>query len=1032
MGIRTRIANLIDPTHKNSTGILTGREFLRNGGGRPMVQDWSHLIMNEDDKYTGLMYAAIEKRANLVTRLADENLRTKATKAAMEAAKQKNEVVEHPYLPIIDSSEGFSDYEFWHNIAVYLDLRGVFYLGVIRTVTPNRIGDVMEFELLNPYKVERVTRQVEGKVEVGGYREWQGAYFRDWPVQQIIEMRKLNPFKPGEPYSMSDAAKDSQFTLKQAGDYTRHALSSNASAPGIYSTDVQLTDELFDLFVSRIKQNGKGEPIIANGAGAVTWDATQIELNKAALDKVVQVFTEPLLAVSATSKTSLGIEQSGVTRDTSKVMSDQLTTDAGMPLLRFIIEALNQDYKRYYPVNYKQSEFKLFIDSPLGKDRDAEAKDVEIRSSSLDLYQALLDRGYEKEVAARYAAGEISLEELGEPKNPPAPSPTPPVTPPPADTKPTNDLPAHIHNDATDEQRAVTAQESSLHNSVEQVEEQVALAVIAKVAKNAYDEASDVISNKDKEEQRRELFNALLVFFSLVVPLQAKSVMQSRMKQYGKAGTFTTDAAVRKDLRATVKQTMVAEGDVSRIASAVSKKYPDVTAEELKAAVREAAKGGKSDSEIAQALRAKYKDADYEELLKGVRQSALKGAEHDQLVKAIRQEYAHISQTRAKVIARTETNRAFTMSQYHADRQFLDQNGWTGQAYKKWVTRSSNPCPFCQAKAAEPAVPFDTPFADIGDVVTANVTLEDGTISVRKLPITYETVDAGSLHVNCVLPGTRVRATDATAVIRANYSGDVFEITTEHGRRLTVTPNHIMLTSRGWVAAKFLLKTDRILSYGGRDEVKVGDVDPDDQNRPSTIEEVFTAAREASRVTARSMPVAPEDLKGDGAVSQGNVDVVTADSLLGDELGSSIPQTFENPGLEMRGSGTSQLIVESDLRSVLLGLTLASDGVLSSSRALRALLGGELSHAEYASFATSTTYNARLQQAAFNDTSIHQKLDGELLLSLAREISLDHISNIKRFSYSGHVYDISTTNTSYITNGLITSNCSCGYELEIR
>jgi alkylhydroperoxidase/carboxymuconolactone decarboxylase family protein YurZ len=78
-------------------------------------------------------------------------------------------------------------------------------------------------------------------------------------------------------------------------------------------------------------------------------------------------------------------------------------------------------------------------------------------------------------------------------------------------------------------------------------------------------------------------------------------------------------------------------GSLRRIAAAVAKKYPDVTAEQLKASVREAAKGGKSDSEIAHALRAKYKGAAFEDLLAGVGEAALKGAQHDQLLKAIRQ-----------------------------------------------------------------------------------------------------------------------------------------------------------------------------------------------------------------------------------------------------------------------------------------------------------------------------------------------------------------------------------------------------------
>jgi hypothetical protein len=246
--------------------------------------------------------------------------------------------------------------------------------------------------------------------------------------------------------------------------------------------------------------------------------------------------------------------------------------------------------------------------------------------------------------------------------------------------------------------------------------------VINKVDKNLYDEASEVIAARDRKEQERELVNALLVFYSLVVPLQAQSVMQRRSQEYGKPGTFSMDRVVRhaidqssskaadshvstilEDLRQTVKQTMIAEGDISRIAEAVAKKYPSVTAEELKASVREAAKGGKRDSEIAQSLRTKYKDASFEDLLAGVREAALKGAEHDQLVKAIRQEYSHISQTRAKVIAKSETNRAFSMSQFHADRQFLDQNGWTAQAYRKWFAEVPIPASF--AWRSRPRVP---------------------------------------------------------------------------------------------------------------------------------------------------------------------------------------------------------------------------------------------------------------------------------------------------------------------------------------
>ena len=67
------------------------------------------------------------------------------------------------------------------------------------------------------------------------------------------------------------------------------------------------------------------------------------------------------------------------------------------------------------------------------------------------------------------------------------------------------------------------------------------------------------------------------------------------------------------------------------------------------------------------------------------------------------------------MIAKTETNRAFSMSQFQADRQFLDQNGWTGQAYRKWVCRGPNPCVFCLAKQAEAYPSFLS-----GDVESVN------------------------------------------------------------------------------------------------------------------------------------------------------------------------------------------------------------------------------------------------------------------------------------------------------------------------
>jgi hypothetical protein len=67
---------------------------------------------------------------------------------------------------------------------------------------------------------------------------------------------------------------------------------------------VILDPDNFQLFKAGIKGTDKGEPIIANGAGAVTWQSTQVEMDKAALDKVNQVSLEHLLAVTSMTSVS--------------------------------------------------------------------------------------------------------------------------------------------------------------------------------------------------------------------------------------------------------------------------------------------------------------------------------------------------------------------------------------------------------------------------------------------------------------------------------------------------------------------------------------------------------------------------------------------------------------------------------------------------------------------------------------------------------------------------------------------------------
>ena len=405
---------------ENSLGVSEANRFLRYGNGqKPLIQNWSEVKMSDEDMYTGYSYAAIVKRANRTSVVGRRFIVTDASQKTKDRYAASEQDLIHPYLQVVNRSKDFTKKQFWYEISTYLDLEGVYYLGTVRNSTTDEegkvsmVGAVQKFILTNPYEMRKVINETTG--EVGGYVESHNGFYREWAPEQIIEIKMLNPFNKEKPYAMTDAAKESQFTLKQAGDYTRQTMQGNIASPGIITTDVLLDDQKFENFKARVTGRQKDEPIFGNGAGAINWQDMQIDLDKAALDKVNSIQRDILLAVASMSKTTAGIEESGTTRDTSETQDENFTVDAIIPRVEDICDALNLDYRKWY-VEWEENEFEIVVDNPLESDRDAEQADVLLRESVYDLATKLIDAGYDREASWKYAEGTITWEELGEPE----------------------------------------------------------------------------------------------------------------------------------------------------------------------------------------------------------------------------------------------------------------------------------------------------------------------------------------------------------------------------------------------------------------------------------------------------------------------------------------------------------------------------------------------------------------------------------------------------------------------------------------
>ena len=150
-------------------------------------------------------------------------------------------------------------------------------------------------------------------------------------------------------------------------------------------------------------------------------------------------------------------------------------------------------------------------------------------------------------------------------------------------------------------------------------------------------------------------------------------------------------------------------------------------------------------------------------------------------------------------------------------------------------------------------------------------TLDDRTC-IRCAALDGETFSLGKgvkppLHMNC-LPGNSLVTPcgDISLVSKRWFEGDLVVIRTSAGRELTITPNHLIATRRGWVAAKRLNPGDQVICNSGSERARAG-YDLRD-NREARIEDVAEAFFSASGVVAAEVPVSAPDFHGDGAKSK--------------------------------------------------------------------------------------------------------------------------------------------------------------------
>jgi len=285
--------------------------------------------------------------------------------------------------------------------------------------------------------------------------------------------------------------------------------------------------------------------------------------------------------------------------------------------------------------------------------------------------------------------------------------------------------------------------------------------------------------------------------------------------------------------------------------------------------------------------------------------------------------------------------------------------------------------------------------------------------------------DLPPYHPHCLVGETPVLSPDQRAAFVATYDGPVVELTLADGRRLTVTPNHMLLTPDGFACADTFRKGDYVLDCPDFERINAGH--PNHYKGPTPIADVVGALTKSSGSSTRSVPVAPEYLHGDGAAMQGNIDIVGTDRFFESVGQAPLYELVAEPDLRVLHDDGVLLSGSGDLASVLFALAMATDRGMGISRERAAFGRRAALSAEVLRLGGSADAQTQvLEPPADSGPACAERLS-YCQDRFSSVIATAQIVEVNVYPFSGHVYDLQSASTLYLANGVVSSNCMCTF-----
>ncbi len=266
--------------------------------------------------------------------------------------------------------------------------------------------------------------------------------------------------------------------------------------------------------------------------------------------------------------------------------------------------------------------------------------------------------------------------------------------------------------------------------------------------------------------------------------------------------------------------------------------------------------------------------------------------------------------------------------------------------------------------------------------------------------------------IECFPATTLVRVEGLVAVTRRMWHGQMAHVRTSTGRLIRATPNHPVLTNRGWVGLGHLDLGDYIIEVI-EDESGVCD----DDERVPCFGDLFESVRLGGTSEIRS----GGEFHGDASDEQ--VNIVFVDR----KLHLDIQPSLEGKKAKLVGTEANLLLFEYGALPELVRTAFGSaNRIVSGLDSGEPLIARHARPSRFHGVRSTPDGGAPLVECGSNGVAVAPVLDGQLELGDSRVVFRAHrVDSVSLKKWSGHVFNAQTDSGWYQAQGFISRNCRC-------